>query len=245
VRHGIQYDLFQVQSVIDGESVYVDKRAQAQIYSEHFAPRVSILNPRNEDTLPKTWRSRSGGYFVVSRVTVLESGQVGWVTQSKSYFRRFPQLADAPYSYLQHEINFLQAVRDNGIDLLRDLCFPIVSTPEQMLTDSFLASDALCGEYHRETRVGWKAVDLVCYTSDRTWVLEVEQRLTWEAFGQVIGYGWLYTQGHPTVTISRGIVCGSSDDTIEAICRAPEFAVTVFLATDQGFIRRGFLPQIV
>lgn len=119
------------------------------------------------------------------------------------------------------------------------------TTPEQILTDSLLVSGALTGEFRRGVRVERKAIDLIYRASDRTWVLEVEQRLSAEAFGQVVGYGWLYAQSHPDETVSRGIVCSSSGDTIEAICGAPEFAVTVFLATDEGFVRRGFPPGLV
>lgn len=243
-RHGIPYHQYQIASVTQGDLIVVDERAEARVYSEHFVPRASVLNPRNEGTVPDTWRSNSGNYYVVNCVTVLENDQVGWATPSPSFSRRFPQAVGQPWSTLQREIAFLEAVHDQGIDLLRELCFPVTATPEEQLTVSFLASATLAGNFRRQVRVGWKAVDLICQASDSTWVLEVEQRLSWAAFGQVLGYAWLYAPSHPTETIARGIVCGSSDDTIEAICRAPEFAVTVFLATDQGFVRRGFVPSV-
>ena len=88
-----------------------------------------------------------------------------------------------------------------------------------------------------------KQVDLLCERQEEAWVLEVKPTLTWEAFGQALGYRWLFSQEHPDVRVYCGVVCSEGNSVIEAVCAAPEFAVTVFLQTDDGFDQRGFLCE--
>ncbi len=240
--HGIRYELFELPYRESGAGhLSLDSSHAEEIYRTHFVTRAHVLRRRVGTSVPRALRSRQGrgSIYLNNTVAVLENGQVGWFTCFESGHSQFR----CPEEEGGYVVGFLRAVAERGADLLREIC-PTIASPQERLIASFLASDCLVGKFVREVRVGssifrsqrstfdWrKAIDLVCHADDGSvWVIEVKPKLNWEAFGQVIAYGYLYEREHG-VSVKRAVLCSRGDPEIESICRDPRFDISVL----QGF----------
>jgi hypothetical protein len=241
VRHNIDYEIFKLRITKDG---YVDEKHEKEIYEDHFKPRAKILKQRIGESLPRTLRSQRGRghYYLSGVIAILENGQIGWYTCWESC-RRFENI-DKDYT-----IGFLKALLSQGSSLLNELC-PDVSTlksPHDFLIDEFIRINPLQGKIKREVKVGsmiftnkygsvfdWrKAIDLIVYTDQAVWIIEVKPKLNWEAFGQVIAYAHLFQKEHPNSHIQKGTVCKDIDPEILAVCE--EFNIKVFIWQEGKF----------
>lgn len=242
-KHNVDFQLWSIPSTPVG---IPDKDVEWAIYQEQFIKRAGILKPRLRESVREAIRAKeSGNTNIVNRIAVIEDGQVGWVTGSDSSWRRFLPSPRTDFSR-SDALYFLEAVLAKGQCLLNELCFDVKGAPEQRLVERFIASKTLNGIFDQNVWLlsALKQADLICECQDATWVIEAKTKLTWEAFGQALGYSWYYHQEHPDIPLRSGIVCGDRDPAIERLCAAPEFAVTVFVETSEGcFERRGFAPE--
>lgn len=232
-RHGLDYEILPLRlKKLSNDSSYTDEANEKEIYERDFKPGVRTLKQRLGVSLRDGLRSNRGHYYIAGVVAILEYGQVGWYTCWKST-GRFKKYSE------DGEIGFLNGVLEEGEKLLMESCPAIASSPSDILTDKFIYYGTIKGQFERGVKVGqalfevkgatfdWrKEIDLVCHADNgETWVLEVKPKLNWEAFGQVIGYGYLYEKKNVT-KVSKGIICNNVDLEILAICE--EFEIAVF-----------------
>ncbi|MCK4364917.1 MAG: hypothetical protein KAW45_02590 [Thermoplasmatales archaeon] len=240
-RHNIDYEIFRLRITKNG---YVDEKHEKEIYENHFKPRAKVLKKRIGESLPRTLRSQRGRghYYVSGTIAILEDGQIGWYTCWKSC-KRFEKFDK------DSEVSFLKVLISQGPKLLKELCPDIsaLKSPHDFLIDEFIRVNPLQGKIEREVKVGsmvstnkygsifdWrKAIDLVAYTDQAVWIIEVKPKLNWEAFGQVIAYAHLFQKEQLKSHIQKGIVCKKSDPEILAICK--EFNVKVFMWQEGEF----------
>lgn len=238
-KYGLDYETFSLRlQRLSESSLYTDEAHEREIYEKHFRPRAKTLSQRMGISLKGGLRSRSGHYYLAGILAILENGQVGWYTCWEST-QRFKIYND------DGEIGFLKGILEEGKTLLEELCPAITSSPHDILIDAFIESGILKGKFEREVKVGqtifkmnkgvldWrKSIDLVCHTDKGTWIFEVKPKLNWEAFGQVVAYGYLYEK-EKGLKISRGIICDDVDQEILYICK--EFEISVFKRTLNKF----------
>ncbi len=231
--HGISYEVLTIPSNAEG---WADDAAEQAFYREHIIPRSHVLIPRlGESSVRRAFKSRKGNLYLAGRVIILEDGDVGWATGTRSSLDRFLP-SPTPKPWRPDELYFLEGVLQNGARLLSELCFPVQGTPEQRLLDRFKKARILSGDFRANVwiREG-KQMDLICENPDHTWIIEGKTTLNWEAYGQIHGYTRLYRKAHPDVTIRSGIVCGKSDPVIQELCTNDN--IVVFVETNSGFQR--------
>jgi len=240
-KHGIDYEIFNLKITKEG---YVDERHEKEVYETHFRPRAKVLKKRVRIPLPRALRSQRGRghYYISGVIAILENGQVGWYTcwKSCSRFREFDE---------DYTIGFLKALLSRGLSLIRELCYDITPSKSlhDFLVDEFIKINPIRAKIKREVKVGsmffenkygsvfdWrKSIDLVGYSKNSVWIIEVKPKLNWEAFGQVIAYAHLFQKENPSFKIQKGIVCKEIDPEILAICE--EFNIKVFVWHDGKF----------
>ena len=164
-------------------------------------------------------------------MAITANGLIQWLAHHGSRF--------APYDQ-EPDVAFLEALLEQGPDLLPQLCPPIAKAkPEQALLDAFVKSGILRGVMSQEVRVGtrhftveetkfdWrKSIDLLVESDGEVWVIEGKTRLNYEALGEVLTYATLWEDRLPGKQIRMGIVCDTIDQEILLTCH--KYGVTVF-----------------
>jgi hypothetical protein len=74
-----------------------------------------------------------------------------------------------------------------------------------------------------------KYIDVICKTKDSTWVFEVEKELCPLAIGQVIEYGYLYSNKYPKRDIKLGIICEKINDKYFAKHLLKKYKIEIFI----------------
>lgn len=231
-RHGVRCEIKEVRHRpgTDPKTYIADDAAEKELYERDFRPRAAVLKQRTGEPVRKLLRSNSGGYFLAGTVAITKNGQVEWLASYATPLPRYDQDAT---------LGFLKALLDHGPQLLVQLTPPVSKgAPELRILDAFIASRLLDGEYQREVRVGkrrfhapggemdWrKSIDLVCKSHQETWILEAKVKLNYEALGEVLTYGVLYTPEHPEEQTKLGIICVGLDEDILESCKALRVAV--------------------
>ena len=127
---------------------------------------------------------------------------------------------------------------------------------EREVTERFIGSGILRGNWEREVGVGMKhlkreleeipdyynasekrfypflkRIDLICESEGAIWILEVKSILDVTAIGQVLLYKHLYEMDNPTEKdmLKMGIVCWLANITIEDVCN--KHGIVVFSET--------------
>ena len=125
-------------------------------------------------------------------------------------------------------------ILEEGKDLLEEIMDrPLIRKAEhEQMVDSFIDSNTLkliekperevligkgmiiFDKYGKRKEVGKKIADIVCKTSEATWVIEAKPSLNAEAIGQALIYRELYKRQHPHEKVKCGVVCKYADEEI-------------------------------
>jgi len=231
---GVPYEVREIPHQPGPDSNYrvVEESEERTIYEKDFLPRKGVLRCRSGESLNRLLRTRSKRFCLAGTVAVTRDGLVEWFSSFAAPFREFDKNDPA--------LGFLKALQEGGPALLEELTPPVEKGgPELRIIDTFVSSGTLEGNIEREVRIGgsvlevaggrhdWrKSIDLVCKTSQATWIIEGKTRLNYEALGGILTYATLYEEEYPTEIIKRAIVCGITDEDVLKACK--KYGVTVF-----------------
>ena len=232
IKHNILYEITQLRYRKSeySDDYIADEQHEKEIYEKDFLPRKFVLKQRIGESIRRLLRSRSGGYFVAGTVAIALDGQIEWFANYANPFKEYDE---------DSTVGFLKAVLEKGPVLLSQLCPEVKKgAPELKLLDIFINSGKLKGRFEREVKVGkrifktergtfdWrKSIDLVCKADNEVWVIEGKNRLNYQAVGEVLTYGTLYSEQFPEKRIRLGIVCGLIEEEILKTCRKYDIIV--------------------
>ena len=215
---------------IDYEIIEVSKEAEQKIYRKDFVSRARILSGRIGGSVAKALRSRRGRGYVYLRGTialVLKNRLEWFATYTDPLYEKWKSFdRNAPTT-----IGFLKMILEKGKDLLEEIMDRrlIRKAEHEQIVDSFIDSNILklierperevlvgkgiiiFDKYGKRKEVGKKIVDIICKTSEATWVIEAKPSLDAEAIGQALIYRELYKRQHPHEKVKCGVVCKYTD----------------------------------
>lgn len=213
---------------IDYDIREVPKEKEERIYREDFVSRARILNKRISGSVARALRSRRGRGYVYLRGTiafVLKNRLEWFATYTDPLYKKWKSFdPNAPTT-----VGVLKMILEKGEDFLEEIMNRPVKAKHEQMVDSFIDSNILkliespkrevsigkamivFDKYGKRKEVGRKIADLVCKTSEATWIIEAKLYLNAEAIGQALIYRELYRKEHPYEKVKCGVVCKYAD----------------------------------
>ena len=86
------------------------------------------------------------------------------------------------------------------------------------------------GKWDYEVSVKNKKIDAVCVKDDTYWIIEENEKLNWDTFGEVEGKTSLYAEqrGVEEDIIKEAIVCKYGDEPIDGICKKRGIKIFIY-----------------
>ena len=213
---------------IDFEIIEVSRETEREIYRKDFVSRAKILSGRIGGSVARALRSRRGHVYLRGTIALVLKDRLEWfASYTDPLYKKWKSFDQgAPTT-----IGILRMILEKGKPLVEEIMGrPLIRQAEHaQIVDLFIDSNELkliekperevsigkeiiiFDKYGKKKEVGKKIVDIVCKTSEATWVIEAKQYLNAEAIGQALVYKELYQKQHPQEKVRCGVVCKYAD----------------------------------